>query len=179
MSVHEPVTPPDAAALGARHILRDRAVEWFLKDPYDPAGAIPNAIRNVVGGPKMWSEEPLTLTQFTPEQRDLVLRAFREIKHLYQAGGGRMQQVMQLVEGIGLMPSGGEVWPYQSEQWAAARAMYVGQSYRYSPHLPEAEREEAELTQAYYVVITWIDYVQGGLLDASAVYDDEDDEEDL
>jgi hypothetical protein len=179
MSIHEPVTTPDAAATGARHILRDRAVAWFLKDPYDPTGAIPNAILNVVGGPPMWSDEPLTSSQFTPEQKDLVIRAFHEIKDLYQAAGGRMQQVMTLVEGIGLMPAAGTPWPYQSEQWAAARAMYVGYSYRYAPNLPEAEREQAELTQAYHVVITWIDYVEGGLLDASAIYDDEDDEEDL
>ena len=174
MSVHEPVTPPDASALPARHILRDRAVAWFLKDPYDPAGAIPNAIINVVGGPRMWSDEPLTVVQFTPEQKDLVIRAFHEIKELYQAAGGRMQQVMQLVEGIGLMPAGGAAWPYQSEQWAAARAMYVGHSYRYGHNLSEADREQAELTQAYYVVITWIDYVHGGLLDASAIYEDDD-----
>lgn len=177
MSIHEPVTPPDAAATGARHILRDRAVAWFLKDPYDPTGAIPNAIRNVVGGPRMWSDEPITASQFTAEQNDLLIRAFHEINDLYRAAGGRMQQVMTLVEGIGLMPASGTPWPYQSEQWAAARAMYVGHSYRYAPNLRGAEREQAELTQAYYVVITWIDYVEGGLLDASAIYDDEDDEE--
>ena len=166
--------PPEKAA---RLILRDRTVESFLADPYDPEGSIPKAIQAVVGGPRMWSEDPVLPSQFTDDQKDLLLRAYEEIKQIYQAAGGRMQQVMSLVEGIGLMPAPGKQYPYQSERWAAARAMSVGHSYRYSPNLPEPEREEAQLTLAYYVVITWIDYVEGGLLDASAVYELDEDEE--
>ena len=62
-----------------------------------------------------------------------MLRAFDEIRSLYRAAGGRMHQVLTLVDGVGLMPTGGETFPYQSEQWAAARAMGVGYAYRFSP----------------------------------------------
>lgn len=168
--------PPRPDDEPARHILRQRTVAAFLENPYDPEGAIPSAIQKVIGGPPMWSEEAVSASQFTEEQRALVLRAFEEIKALYQEGGGRMQQVMQLIEGIGLMPAGNQ-WPYQSEKWAAARAMYIGQAYRFPSNLPESEREDAALTQAYYVVINWIDWVEGGLLDASAVYEAEEDDE--
>lgn len=163
----------------ARHLLRRRAVAWFEAHAYEP-GAIPNALLTVLGGPVMWSDEAVTVSQFTPEQRELVLRAFAEIKTIYQAAGGRMQQVMTLIDGIGLMPAGAMKWPYQSEEWAAARAMSAGYSYRFPPNLPEEERVQAALTQAYYVVLSWIDYVKGGVLDASAIYEnDEEDDFDL
>jgi hypothetical protein len=41
--------------------------------------------------------------------------------------------------------------------------------------LHPSQRLNAELTDAYFVVTTWIDYVKGGLLDASAIYEDEED----
>lgn len=171
---------PESAATdtrpGARHALRTRAVEWFRQHAYEP-NAVPNAVQQVLGGPAMWSEDAVREAQFTPEQRALVVGAFREIKAIYQAAGGRMQQVMTLVEGIGLMPVSSVKWPYQSEEWTAARAMSAGFSYRYPAHLPEKEKLEAELTQAYYVVLCWIDLVRGGLLDASAIYEDDEEDE--
>jgi hypothetical protein len=177
MSSNEAVSPPGGDQTPARHILRQRAVAEFLKNAYDPDGAIPNAIRTVVGGPRMWSDEPVTASQFSEEQKELLLKAFSEIRSIYQAAGGRIQHVPQLVEGVGLMPAGATQLPYQSEKWAAARAMYVADSYRYSPDLPEDELEDARLTQAYFVVINWIDLIKGGLLDASAIYEDETDDE--
>lgn len=160
----------------ARHVLRRRAVAWFQQHAYEPA-AIPNTILNTIGGPLMWSDDAVSSAQFTPEQIDLVLRAFQEIKTIYQKGGGRMQQVMTLIDGIGLMPAGASKWPYQSEEWTAARAMGAGYAFRYPANLPESERVEAELTQAYYVVLSWIDYVRGGLLDASEIYEEDEDDE--
>jgi hypothetical protein len=177
VSTNEAVSPPRGDQPPARHILRERAVAEFLKDPYDPEGAIPNAILTVVGGPRMWSDEPVTASQFTSEQRNLLLRAFAEIRSIYQAAGGRIQHVPRLVEGIGLMPAGAIQLPYQSEKWAAARAMYVADSYRYSPDLPEDELLDARLTQAYFVVINWLDWIKGGLLDASAIYEEEGEED--
>lgn len=172
----EPNSSAGATQDAARHILRRRAVAWFEAHAYEP-GAIPNAMRAVLGGPVMWSEEAVSVSQFTQEQMDLLLRAFDEIKAIYQAAGGRMQQVMTLIEGIGLMPVGAAKWPYQSEEWAAARAMSAGYGYRFPPNLPESERVEAALTQAYYVVLSWIDYVEGGVLDASAIYENDEDDQ--
>lgn len=177
MSAKEAAPPQRPEETPARDILRERTVAAFLENPYDPEGAVPRAIQKVIGGPRMWSEDAVEASQFTAEQRELLLKAFEEIKAIYQAAGGRIQQVMQLVEGVGLMPASVTQWPYQSERWAAARAMYVGGSYKFSPTLPEPERTDAELTQAYYVVINFIDWVKGGLLDASAVYEEEDNDE--
>jgi hypothetical protein len=177
VSANKPVSTPAGEETAARHILRERAVAEFLKNPYDSEGAIPKAIQTVVGGPRMWSDEPVKASQFSVEQKELLLKAFSEIKSIYQAAGGRIQHVARLVEGVGLMPAGATELPYQSERWAAARAMYVADSYRYSPELPVDERDDAELTRAYYVVINWIDWVKGGLLDASAIYEDEKDDD--
>ena len=164
-----------AADEPARHILRRRTVEWFKQHPDAPGGAIPNAVKKVIGGPRMWSDEPVKASQFTAEQRDLLLRAYREIKDLHVAAGGKMERTVTLREGLGLMPERSADWPYQSEEWAAERALNnrVG-----TPPLRElhpSQRLNAELTDAYFVVTTWIDYVRGGLLDASAIYDDEVD----
>lgn len=160
----------------ARHILRRRTVEWFKRHPNDPGGAIPNAVMTVVGGPKMWSDEPVKASQFTSEQKDLLLRAYREIKELHAAAGGKIQRKVVLTEGLGLMPESSSKWPYQSEEWAAERALNNNlprPAVRVS--LRPSERLNAELSEAYFVVTTWIDYVKGGLLDASAIYEDEED----
>lgn len=169
------LVPGGSSLSPARHTLRRRAVAWFRKDPYAPGGAIPNAVMNAVGGPMMWSDKPVLRNQFTEEQAELVLRAYGEIKQIYEAAGGRMRPAMRLSEGMGLMPANSGKWPYQSEEWAAAKAMNVSMAHRFPRSLPQPERELAELTQAYYAVITWIDYVKGGLLDACAIYEDEPD----
>lgn len=134
------------------------------------------AVRRMIGGPMMWSEKPVRETQFTPEQRDLVLRAAEEIRALYRAAGGEMQPRMLYDDALGLMPDNSSPFRYQSEEWAAAKAINAGLAFSYSDDLPEPSRRQAELTQAYYIVITWIDYVEGGLLDASEIYEEEDEE---
>ena len=161
----------------ARHILRRRTVERFRSRPNVPEGAIPAAVRRVIGGPMMWSERPIRETQFSSEQRDLVLRAADEIRALYREAGGSMDPPMMQTEALGLMPDNAEPFPYQSEEWAAAKAINAGLAFPIPHHLQEPERTRAELTQAYYIVITWIDYVKGGLLDASEIYEDDDEEE--
>jgi hypothetical protein len=77
-------------------------------------------------------------------------------------------------DALGLMPDNASAFPYQSEEWAAAKAYNAGMPFAFSEHLPEVEREQAELAQAYHMVITWIDYVKDGLLDASEIYEDEE-----
>ena len=62
-------TPPTAGPPPLRFVLRDRAVERFLVDPYDPEGAMPKAIEEVVGGPKLWGDERVTAALFTAEQQ--------------------------------------------------------------------------------------------------------------
>ena len=162
----------------ARHILRRRTVERFRSRPNVPEGAIPAAIRKVIGGPMMWSERPIRETQFTPEQQDLLLRAADEIRTLYLEAGGSMDPPMLETDALGLMPDNASQYPYQSEEWAAAKAINAGLAFPIRKDLPEPERTRAALTQAYYIVITWIDYVKGGLLDASEIYEqDEDDDE--
>ncbi len=126
----------------------------------------------------MWSERPIRETQFTPEQQDLLLRAAGEIRELYLQAGGSMDPEMMQTDALGLMPDNASAFPYQSEEWAAAKAINAGSAFPVARHLVEPERTRAELTQAYYIVITWIDYVQGGLLDASEIYDMDDDEDD-
>ncbi|HEX2052599.1 MAG TPA: hypothetical protein VHJ78_02590 [Actinomycetota bacterium] len=157
----------------ARHILRRRTVEHFLRYPDVPEGAIPAAVRHVIGGPPMWSERPIRTTQFTPEQRELLLQAALEIRELYEAAGGAKPRMLH-DEALGLMPDNAAAFPYQSEEWAAAKAYNAALPFAFSPHLPEPERERAELAQAYHMVITWIDYVKGGLLDASEIYENDD-----
>ncbi|HVL51751.1 MAG TPA: hypothetical protein VM754_09675 [Actinomycetota bacterium] len=125
----------------------------------------------------MWSEKPIRLTQFTPEQRELLLRAAGEIRELYEAAGGGKPQMLH-DDALGLMPDNAAAFPYQSEEWAAAKAYNAGLAFVYREDLPEPERLQAELAQAYHMVITWIDYVKGGLLDASEIYEQEEDEED-
>ncbi len=169
----EAVTDPEEPA---RHVLRHRTVQRFRSRPDEPQGAIPLAVRHVVGGPMMWSEKPVRANQFTAEQRDLVLRAAREIKELYLAAGGQMKPPMLHDDALGLMPDNAGRFPYQSEEWAAAKAINAGLAFAYSDDLPEPARLQAELAQAYYIVITWIDYVEGGLLDASEIYEEEDEE---
>jgi hypothetical protein len=171
-----PAPAPDPEEdLPARHILRQRTVERFRSRPNVPEGAIPAAIRKVIGGPMMWSERPIRETQFLPEQRELLLRAADEIRELYRAAGGVTDPPMQQTDALGLMPDNASQFPYQSEEWAAAKAINAGMAFPFRDNLPEPERTRAELTQAYYIVITWIDYVKGGLLDASEIYDDEED----
>lgn len=123
----------------------------------------------------MWSEKPIRVTQFTPEQRSLVLMAASEIRELYESAGGGQPEMLH-DDALGLMPDNAAAFPYQSEEWAAAKAYNAGLPFAYSPNLPEPERQQAELAQAYHMVITWIDYVKGGLLDASEVYEGDDDE---
>lgn len=123
----------------------------------------------------MWSERPIRETQFLPEQRDLLLRAADEIRELYRAAGGVEDPPMQQTDALGLMPDNASQFSYQSEEWAAAKAINAGMAFRYRDDLPEPERTRAQLTQAYYIVITWIDYVKGGLLDASEIYENEED----
>jgi hypothetical protein len=159
----------------ARHILRRRTVEWFIQHPDAPGGAIPNAVKKIIGGPRMWSDEPVKASQFTSEQRDLLLRAYREIRDLHTAAGGRMERKVTLREGLGLMPETSSDWPYQSEEWAAERALNNRVATSPMAGLHSSSRLNAELTDAYFVVTTWIDYVKGGLLDASAIYEDEED----
>lgn len=172
----DPAAGPDPEeGLPARHILRRRTVERFRSRPNVPEGAIPAAIRKVIGGPMMWSERPIRETQFLPEQRELLLRAADEIRELYRAAGGVTDPPMQQTDALGLMPDNASQFPYQSEEWAAAKAINAGLAFPYREGLPEPERTRAELTQAYYIVITWIDYVKGGLLDASEIYEDEED----
>lgn len=161
----------------ARHILRRRTVERFLGNPNLPEGAIPSAVRQVIGGPPMWSEKPIRLTQFTPEQRELLMRAANEIREIYEAAGGGKPKMLH-DDALGLMPDNASAFPYQSEEWAAAKAYNASLSFAYRDDLPDLERQEAELAQAYHMVITWIDYVKGGLLDASEVYEREEDEAD-
>ncbi|MDQ4149936.1 MAG: hypothetical protein M3164_08130 [Actinomycetota bacterium] len=163
----------------ARHTLRRRTVEWFIENRDDPRGAMPQAVMHVVGGPMMWSDEPVRASQFTDEQKDLLLRACREIKELHAAAGGKRQKRVRYEEGLGLMPERSSDWPYQSEEWAAERALNTGPpSEPIPPGLTHSQRLDAELSEAYYVVTTWMDYVRGGLTDASAVYEHEDDEPD-
>ena len=126
----------------------------------------------------MWSEKPIRLKQFTPEQREMVLRAAREIREIYDAGGGGKPQMLH-DDAFGLMPDNASAFPYQSEEWAAAKAYNASLPFAYRDDLPEPDREEAELTQAYHMVITWIDYVKGGLLDASEIYEREEDDAEL
>jgi hypothetical protein len=164
-----------AADEPARHILRRRTVEWFKQHPDAPGGAIPNAVKRVIGGPRMWSDEPVKASQFTAEQRDLLLRAYREIKDLHAAAGGKMERTVTLRDGLGLMPESSADWPYQSEEWAAERALNNRVGTPPLRGLHPSQRLNAELTDAYFVVTTWIDYVKGGLLDASAIYEDEED----
>ncbi|HYN99286.1 MAG TPA: hypothetical protein VEU28_06390 [Actinomycetota bacterium] len=161
----------------ARHTIRRRTVERFLSRPNVPEGAIPAAIRKVIGGPMMWSERPIRETQFTPEQQDLLLRAADEIRTLYLRAGGSMDPPMLETDALGLMPDNASRYPYQSEEWAAAKAINAGLAFPYREDLPEPERTRAALTQAYYIVITWIDYVKGGLLDASEIYENDDDDD--
>lgn len=163
----------------ARHLLRRRTVAWFKQNPNAPGGAIPKAVMHVVGGPMMWSEHPVRANQFSPEQKDLLFRAYREIKQLHAAAGGERQRRVRYQEGLGLMPESSSKWPYQSEEWAAERALNTGPAGRSIPvGLSPAQRLDAEVSEAYYVVTTWMDYVKGGLLDASAIYEYEDDEPD-
>jgi hypothetical protein len=164
-----------AADEPARHILRRRTVEWFKQHPDAPGGAIPNAVKRVIGGPRMWSDEPVKASQFTAEQRDLLLRAYREIQDLHAAAGGKMERTVTLRDGLGLMPESSADWPYQSEEWAAERALNNRVGTPPLRGLHPSQRLNAELTDAYFVVTTWIDYVKGGLLDASAIYEDEED----
>jgi hypothetical protein len=173
----EPTSQEPTDATPARHILRQRTVERFRSRPNVPEGAIPAAVRKVIGGPMMWSERPIRETQFTPEQRDLMLRAADEIRELYREAGGSMDPPMSQTDALGLMPDNAAPFPYQSEEWAAAKAINAGLAFPIPPHLPEPEMTRAELTQAYYIVITWIDYVEGGLLDASEIYEDDEEEE--
>ncbi len=125
----------------------------------------------------MWSDKPIRETQFTPEQRDLLLRAADEIRSLYRAAGGRLDAPMLQTDALGLMPDNASQFDYQSEEWAAAKAINAGMQFPCREDLLEPERSRAALTQAYYIVITWIDYVRDGLLDASEIYDDEEDED--
>ncbi len=173
----EPSAQEPTDATPARHVLRQRTVERFRSRPNVPEGAIPAAVRKVIGGPMMWSERPIRETQFTPEQQSLMLRAADEIRELYREAGGSMDPPMLQTDALGLMPDNASPFPYQSEEWAAAKAINAGLAFPVSNHLPEPERTRAELTQAYYIVITWIDYVKGGLLDASEIYEDDDEEE--
>ena len=87
-----------------------------------------------------------------------------------------MQPQMHYDDALGLMPDNSSKFPYQSEEWAAAKAINAGLAFAYSEDLPEPNRRQAELARAYYIVITWIDYVKGGLLDASEIYEEEDEE---
>lgn len=169
----------DGAPEPARHILRRRTVERFLSRPDDPGGAMPAAIREVVGGPVMWSEQPVRENQFSPEQKSLVLEAAREIRKLYLDAGGRIPPSMSHDDALGLMPDNTFSFAYQSEEWAAARAVNAGMPFSGRDDLPAWEQLRQELAEAYYTVITWIDYVKGGLLDASAVYEAESDQEGL
>ncbi|MEX0790634.1 MAG: hypothetical protein WD178_07665 [Actinomycetota bacterium] len=171
--IHEAV--PNAEP--ARHILRKRTVERFRSRPNMPEGAIPAAVRHIIGGPMMWSERPIRETQFTPEQRDLLLRAADEIRNLYREAGGSMDPAMLQTDALGLMPDNAAAFPYQSEEWAAAKAINAGSAFPIPRNLQEPDLTRAELTQAYYIVITWIDYVRGGLLDASEIYDEDDDDD--
>lgn len=170
-------TPEPTEDTPARHILRQRTVDRFRSRPNVPEGAIPAAVRKVIGGPMMWSERPIRETQFTPEQRDLMLRAADEIRALYRQAGGSMDPPMMQTDALGLMPDNASPFPYQSEEWAAAKAINAGLAFPIPHQLQGPDRLRAELTQAYYIVITWIDYVKGGLLDASEIYEDDDEEE--
>lgn len=123
----------------------------------------------------LWSDRPVLPKQFTPEQRSLLMRAAGEIWDIYLAAGGKVQQEMEPSE-IGLMPANISQWEYQSEQWAAAKAVSAGLAVFRGDEEPD-RRRELELAQAYFMVITFIDFVKGGLLDASAIYDDEDDDD--
>lgn len=173
----QPTREADSTAQPARHILRQRTVERFRSRPNVAEGAIPAAVRHIIGGPMMWSERPIRETQFTPQQRDLLLRAAGEIRALYLQAGGSMDPAMMQTDALGLMPDNAAAFPYQSEEWAAAKAINAGSAFPVARNLLEPERTRAELTQAYYIVITWIDYVKGGLLDASEIYEMDDDED--
>lgn len=169
--------PSDSVApQPARYVLRDRAVRWFLDHPYEPGGAIPNAILRTIGGPMMWSDRPVLPKQFTADQRRMVLDAAQEIWDLYLAAGGSVSPEVEPSD-IGLMPVNASQWEYQSEEWAAAKAVNAGQAIpNPDDEIAPSRKEELRLARSYHMVITWIDYVKGGLLDASAVYDDEDEE---
>lgn len=88
-----------------------------------------------------------------------------------------MDPPMLETDALGLMPDNASRYPYQSEEWAAAKAINAGLAFPFREDLPEPERTRAALTQAYYIVITWIDYVKGGLLDASEIYENDDDDD--
>lgn len=150
-------------------------MRWFLDHPYEPGGAIPNAILRTIGGPMMWSDRPILPKQFTLEQRTLLLEAAREIEDLYLAAGGKPTLEVEESD-IGLMPVDSSQWEFQSEEWAAAKAVNAARAIP-SPgdEIIPSRKEELRLAQAYHTVITWIDYVKGGLLDASAIYDEEEE----
>lgn len=123
----------------------------------------------------MWSDRPVSSKQFTAEQRSLVLQAAQEIWDLYLDAGGTLSPQVQQSD-IGLMPINASRWEYQSEEWAAAKAISAGQAVPDpEEEISPSRRERLRLARAYHTVITWIDYVKGGLLDASAVYDDEEE----
>lgn len=126
----------------------------------------------------MWSDRPVLPKQFTAEQRSLVLQAAEEIWDLYLRAGGTLSPEVEPSD-IGLMPVNAAQWEYQSEEWAAAKAISAGQAVPNPDDevLPD-RREQLRLARAYHTVITWIDYVKGGLLDASAVYEEEENGDD-
>ncbi|MBW3590656.1 MAG: hypothetical protein KY393_02215 [Actinobacteria bacterium] len=123
----------------------------------------------------MWSDRPVSSKQFTAEQRSLVLQAAQEIWDLYLDAGGTLSPQVQQSD-IGLMPMNASRWEDQREEWAAAKAISAGPAGR-DPggEMSPCRGERLRLARAYHTVITWIDYVKGGLLDASAVYDDEEE----
>lgn len=126
----------------------------------------------------MWSEKPVRASQFTPEQRALVMKASQEIRELYQSAGGSMDPQILNDEVLGLIPDNTRMFEYQSEEWAAARAINAGLAVEIPRNASADDLSRLELARAYYEVITWIDYVHGGLLDASEIYDHEEDPED-
>lgn len=125
----------------------------------------------------MWSDRPVLPKQFTAQQRALVLQAADEIWELYREAGGTLTP--DVVESdIGLMPVNASRWEYQSEEWAAAKAITAATAIPDpQKEVVPARRDELRLARAYHTVITWIDYVKGGLLDASAIYEDDEEEE--
>jgi hypothetical protein len=125
----EPATQQPIDATPARHILRQRTVERFRSRPNVPEGAIPAAVRKVIGGPMMWSERPIRETQFTPEQRDLMLRAADEIRDLYRKAGGSMDPPMMQTDALGLMPENAE--PFPSKARSGRRPRPSTQAWRF------------------------------------------------